>query len=100
MTGFIDQLQKDPEYYQIFLEEASSRGLYDSASTRTQTLQYSRKEYSGSTLERKDDRKTRLEDYVLYEEEKLTREERFQRHINKYLDYYEKKELNINYAPR
>lgn len=87
MKTFLQTIKKDPEYYRLFLTEAESVGAIDKGKRAKSTLEYARKDYSESFIEKSNKRLdergggTKLQDYILIEDKQMDRDEKFKRHI-------------------
>jgi hypothetical protein len=71
-------MQEDPEVYSLFLEEAKSRGYYNEKRIRNQTLQYARKEYFNSYIDKDNKRfegnwDQEFKKFILHRETELNR---------------------------
>ena len=94
MKTFLTQLQQDPETYELFLEEAKSRGYYDGKKIRNQTLEYGRKDYFRQFIaedNKKGNNETDLKKYILYKETVMSRQGRVKVHLDRLLNPEEKK---------
>jgi hypothetical protein len=52
MVSFLQNLKQDKEFYDLFLAEAEKRGHYNTNKLRNQTLDFARKDYSDTLMEK------------------------------------------------